>query len=174
MPAYWRWQETNNDGDSPVRRGRRLMPRAYRDYPASISRPELGHGFGGSVQPNGRDIRAGNALEDRYWSKRLIIDVHVGIRSRSSSVEACLAPIREKVRSQAVNQLIGCGGRRCHNFILRDHLWIRSHVRAQSSRGARQQCGQHEWREPTRCSHINPPITNSQPSISVAFTAPCQ
>src|SRR6267143_738049 len=93
-------------------------------------------------------------MENRYCPKWLIVDVHVGIGSRGSSVEACLAPIGEKVRSQAANQLVRCGGERCYNLFLCNQLRIWAQVRGEPLRAARQQCGEHEWGEPTRCSHI--------------------
>jgi hypothetical protein len=132
------------------------MSRDYCDHAPRVSRPELRHGFRGPVKPDRGDVRTGNALQDRNSSKRLVVHVHVRVRSRSSPVKTRFAPIAEEGRSQIVNELVRGGGARRDNLLLGDHLRIWSEVRAQPLRAARRQCGEQERPEPTRWSHMNP------------------
>src|SRR6266550_1950811 len=78
---------------SPVRL---LLSRNNRNHAASVAGTEPGHGFRGSVQSYCRDIGSGNARQDRDGPEYLVVDIDVGVGSRSSSVEARLSAIAEE------------------------------------------------------------------------------
>src|SRR6266513_1592963 len=88
------------------RRRRVLMSRAYRDDPAGVPASVFRRGFPRSVKPYRRDVRSGDAVQNRYGPERLIVHIDIGIGVRSSPVEAGLAPVEEKVWTEIMDQLV--------------------------------------------------------------------